>query len=68
MSNIPSSNVSFSSIRDAYNNEFDPDLSNPISLSQFRGKGFTDNSTVPAGSDDAISINTDFKGKTFKAD
>ena len=58
---IPTTNVSFSSIYNAIN---DPDHngSDAISLSSFRGQTFTSGDPVPASG--AISIDTDFRGRT----
>ena len=60
MTTIPTTNISFSSIYNAFN---DPDHngSDAISLSSFRGQTFADGSTVPSSG--AISINGNFRGK-----
>ncbi len=64
---IGSSSISFSSIVTAYNNVKSTDLSETnISLSSFRGKTFSDGTSVPASG--AISINTHFKGKTWQGE
>ena len=62
---INSTNVSFSHLQTQYNSVFDPDLSNPISLSEFRDATFSSGDPVPSGSA-AISINTHLKGRTFQ--
>ncbi len=64
---IGSSSISFSSIITAYNNVKTTDLSTTnISMNGFRGKTFTDNTSVPASG--AISINSHFKSKTWASD
>lgn len=64
---IGSSGISFSSIVTAYNNVKTTDLSTTnISLSGFRGKTFSDGTSVPSSG--AISINSHFKGKTWQGD
>tara|TARA_B100000787_G_scaffold170294_1_gene165830 strand:+ start:121 stop:705 length:585 start_codon:yes stop_codon:yes gene_type:complete len=64
---IGSSSISFSSIVTAYNNVRTTDLStSTISMNDFRNKPFTDGTTVPGSG--AISINSDFKGKTWQTD
>jgi len=64
---IGSSGISFSSIVTAYNNVKTTDLSTTnISLSGFRGKTFSDGTSVPSSG--AISINSHFKSKTWQAD
>ena len=61
---IPSSSISFSGIVNAYNNVKSTNLSTTnISFSSFRGKSFTDSTTVPSSG--AISLNSHFKGKTW---
>lgn len=60
MTTIPTTNISFSSIYNAFN-EPDHNGSDAISISSFRGESFSDSSTVPTSG--AISLNTDFKGK-----
>ena len=63
---IPTTNVSFSNLVSTYNNINDPDLSTTnIALSNFRNKEFSSGSAVPSSG--AISIGTDFKGRTWKA-
>jgi len=62
---INSTNVSFSHLQTQYNSIFDPDLSNPISLSEFRDATFSSGDPVPSGSN-TISINTHLKGRTFE--
>ena len=63
---IPTSNVSFSGIVNAYNNVNTTNLSTTnISLSSFRSKSFSDSTTVPSSG--AISLNSHFKGKTWGA-
>ena len=64
---IPSSSISFSGIVNAYNNVKSTNLSTTnISFSSFRGKSFTDSTTVPSSG--AISLNSHFKGKTWSGD
>ena len=61
---IPTSNVSFSGIVNAYNNVNSTNLpTTNISLSSFRSKSFSDSTSVPSSG--AISINSHFKGKTW---
>ena len=61
---IPTSSISFSGIVSAYNNVNSTNLSTTnISLSSFRGKSFSDSTTVPSSG--AISLNSHFKGKTW---
>lgn len=72
MATVGSSNISFTSLRTAYNagdandaaeeTELD-DGSGPIKLADFRGASFTDDSSVPTSG--SISVNDDFAGKTF---
>lgn len=75
MADIGSSNISFSSLKAAYvagggtgaddNSSLrDGKTNTDISLSFFRNAGFTNGTSVPSGSDE-ISINDDFKDKTF---
>ena len=71
---VSNSNISFSSLKSAYadasitsasgNSDLtDGNSTNPISLSLFRNATFTDGTTIPSSGE--ISINDDFKGKTF---
>ena len=71
---VPSSNISFSSLKSAYadasitsasgnSNLTDGNTNTPISLSFFRNATFTDSSSVPSSGE--LSINDDFKSKTF---
>ena len=71
---VPSSNISFSSLKSAYtdasitsasgnSNLTDGMIDTPISLSFFRNATFTDSTSVPSSGE--ISINDDFKSKTF---
>ena len=71
---VGSSNISFSSLKSAYydasitnasgnSNLTDGMTTTPISLSFFRGATFTDSTSVPSSGE--ISINDDFKSKTF---
>ena len=71
---VASSNISFSSLKSAYadasitsasgNSDLTDGNSNTlISLSFFRNATFTDSTSVPSSGE--ISINDDFKGKTF---
>jgi len=61
---IGTSDISFSNIVTAYNNVYTPPLpTTNISSSIFRGKTFSDDSSVP--STGAISIGVNFKGKTW---
>mgnify|MGYP001256974108 CR=1 FL=1 len=68
---VGSSNISFLGLRNNWNSVGTPGGSDPgttnISLAEFRGATFTDGTTVPGlpGSGEEISINDDFKGKTF---
>tara|TARA_B100000575_G_scaffold1167_1_gene886 strand:- start:1413 stop:2222 length:810 start_codon:yes stop_codon:yes gene_type:complete len=67
MAGIGSSSISFSGLRTAWGNASyvggsDPGASN-ISLSEFRNATFTDGTSVPASGQ--ISLDTNFKGKTF---
>ena len=64
---VGSTDISFSGLRSAWGNTSysggsDPGSSN-IQLSEFRNATFTDSSSVPGYGE--ISINDDFKGKTF---
>ena len=66
---VGTSSISFSGMRTAwgtvsYNGGSDPGSTN-ISLSEFRGAQFTNSTSVPSSG--SISINTNFKGKTFKS-
>ena len=64
---IGSTNISFYDLVTAYNNVFNVDLpTTNISLNSFRGKAFTDNSTVPSSG--AISIDPHFRSKTWRGD
>lgn len=65
MAAIGTTNIKFSDIKTAYNSANDYDLTNPISLSEFRSATFTDSTSVPSATADAININSHFKGKTF---
>ena len=73
---VGSSNISFSSLKSAYadasitsasgNSDLTDGNSNTlISLSFFRNATFTDSTSIPSSGE--ISINDDFKGKTFGA-
>ena len=67
MAGVGSTNISFSGLRTAWGNASyaggsDPGATN-ISLSEFRGATFTNGTTAPSSGE--ISINDDFKGKTF---
>ena len=63
---IPTSSISFSGIVSANNNVNSTNLpTTNISLSSFRGKSFSDSTTVPSSG--AISLNSHFKGKTWGA-
>ena len=71
---VPNTNISFSVLRDkwasaspSFPGGSDPGNQDNVSLSEFRGATFTDGTTVPGtpGSGVEISINDDFKGKTF---
>lgn len=66
-SSVGTSDITFSGLRSAWGNAgysggTDPGSTN-IQLSEFRGANFTDGTTVPNSGE--ISINDDFKGKTF---
>ena len=67
---VPNTNISFSVLRDkwataspSFPGGSDPGNQDNVSLSEFRGATFTDGTTVPSSGE--ISINDDFKGKTF---
>lgn len=65
MSNINSNNISFSDLKEAWENSEYSGGSNPgtdISLSEFRGATFTDGTIIPSTGEISIS---DFKDKTF---
>ena len=70
---VPNTNISFSLLRDKWATASpsfsgvgtDPGYQNNVSLSEFRGATFTDGTTVPTGSTEELSINDDFKGRTF---
>ena len=67
MAGVGSTNISFNSLRTAWGNASyaggsDPGSTN-ISLSEFRGATFTDGTSVPSSGE--ISIDDDFKDKTF---
>ena len=67
MAGVGTTNISLNSLRTAWGNAgyaggSDPGSTN-ISLSEFRGATFTDETSVPSSGE--ISINDDFKGKTF---
>lgn len=67
MAGVGSGDISFSSLRTAWGNASyvggsDPGTTN-ISLSEFRGATFTDGTSVPSSGE--ISIDDDFKDKTF---
>ena len=77
MAGIGSSSISFSALKASYvagggtdaeghNNLSDGSTTSAISLSDFRNSEFTDDTSVPDDSDEEISINDDFKDKTFK--
>lgn len=73
MASVGSSNISFTSLRTAYNaggendaigeTPLDSGYTGPIKLANFRGASFTDDSSVPTSG--SISVNDDFAGKTF---
>ena len=70
MASVGSSNITFASLRTAYNAGGEDDAtgdanlqSGSIKLADFRGAGFTDGSSVPSSGE--ISVNDDFAGKTF---
>tara|TARA_B100001093_G_scaffold519519_1_gene608924 strand:+ start:1615 stop:2577 length:963 start_codon:yes stop_codon:yes gene_type:complete len=66
MSNVGSTNISFSDLQSAYNNsQTNNPMDNPISMSEFRDIEFTDGTSVPGSG--AISIDDHFKSKTFKS-
>ena len=67
MAGVGTTNISLNSLRTAWGNVSyaggsDPGTTN-ISLSEFRGATFTDGTSVPSSGE--ISIDDDFKGKTF---
>ena len=67
MATVSTSNISFLGLRNNWNSASfvggsDPGTTN-IKLSEFRNATFTDGSSVPSSG--SISINSDFKGKTF---
>jgi hypothetical protein len=59
--------VAFSHLQTQFNSTFDPDLANPVSISEFRGATFSSGVMVPVLPTAAISIGTDFRGRTFAA-
>jgi hypothetical protein len=70
MASVGSSNITFASLRTAYNSGGEDDAtgdanlqSGSIKLADFRGAGFTDDSSIPTSG--SISVNDDFSGKTF---
>jgi hypothetical protein len=70
MASVGSSNITFASLRTAYNSGGGDDAtgdanlqSGSIKLADFRGATFTDGTSVPSSGE--ISIDDDFKGKTF---
>lgn len=72
MASVGSSNITFASLRAAYNSGGEDDAigdanlqseSGSIKLADFRGAGFTDGSSVPLTGE--ISVNDDFADKTF---
>lgn len=70
MASVGSSNITFSGLRTAYNTGGEDDAtgdanlqSGSIKLADFRGAGFTDDSSVPTTG--SISVNDNFAGKTF---
>lgn len=66
MSDVGSTNISFSDLQSAYNNsQTNNPMDNPISLSEFRNIEFTNGTSVPGSG--AISIDDHFKSKTFKS-
>ena len=69
---IGTQHISFSGLRAAWSATGYAPGSDPgggsnsnISLSEFRGATFTSGPSVPSDSDEEISINDDFKGRTF---
>ena len=75
MAGVDQSSISFSSLKASYvagggndasgnSSLSDGKTNTSISLSDFRNAGFTNGTSVPSGSDE-ISINDNFKGKTF---
>ena len=69
---VGSSNISFSGLRESWGTESYVGGSDPgsgsnsnISLSEFRGATFTNDTSVPDDSDEEISIEDDFQGRTF---
>ena len=69
---VGSSNISFSGLRESWGAASYVGGSDPgsgsnsnISLSEFRGATFTNDTSVPDSSDEEISIEDDFQGKTF---
>lgn len=59
---VGTSNIKFSDLKTKYNSN-GGSIGYSISLSNFRGAGFTNGTTVPSSG--SISINSHFKGKTF---
>jgi hypothetical protein len=74
MSSLPTSDITFSDLRDKYitsgntnaiNHDFLSDNGNSsVTLSHFRGATFTDGSSIPASG--PISINSGFQNKTYR--
>ena len=71
---VGSSNISLSGLRESWGTESYVGGSDPgsgsnsnISLSEFRGATFTNDTSDPDSSDEEISIEDDFKDKTFGA-
>lgn len=73
---VSNSNISFSSLKSSYvdgsitsadgnSNLTDGKTNTPISLSLFRNATFTDSTSIPSSGE--ISVNDDFKGKTYGA-
>lgn len=67
---VPNSDISFSVLRDkwaaaspSFPGGGDPGDQNNVSLSEFRGATFTSGDPVPSSGQ--ISINNDFKGRTY---
>ena len=59
---VGTTNIKFSDLKTKYNSN-GGSIGSSFSLSDFRGAGFTNGTTVPSSGE--ISINSHFKGKTF---
>ena len=65
---VNSNDISFTHLQTKYNNIHGTgSMQSPISLSEFRGAAFTNNTAVPSGDSAPISIDTHFRGLEFEA-